>query len=531
MLLPAQHAHEETASSRQAELMDGLGNHTHAIATQSEMAQKFFNQGLALIYGFNHDEAARLFARAAEFDPQSPMPHWGIALALGPNYNLPPIADREAKAWTAVERAQELSKTAPENERAYVRALVNRYSKDPAEDRKKLAVAYSQAMKEVMQRFPDDLDAATLYAESLMNLKPWQLWSAEGQPAEGTLEIIDILERVLRRDPNHPGANHYYIHAMEASKTPERALPSALRLGSLMPGAGHIVHMPSHIFLRLGDYQSSVTVNETASAVDRAYIERTGAQGFYRLMYYSHNLHFVSYARMAQGRFNESLEWAQRLRKNVEGEVDGMPMIASYAVFEWLALTRFGRWNEMLAQPEPVEKNGFVHAMFHYARGLSFAGLGKTADAQAERERMGAAANRVPDSEMLMSNSSRSVLEIGMADLDARMARAKSDAESETLHLRRAVALQDKLNYMEPPEWHYPIREALGGALLRAGKAEEAEAVFRRDLEINPRSGRSLFGLLEALKMQQKSISAEWVKKEFSEAWKESPMDLRIADL
>ena len=219
------------------------------------MAQKFFDQGLALIFGFNHDEAARLFARAAELDPKSPMPHWGIALALGPNYNLPPMPEREEKAWKAIETAIELAKSAPANERAYVEALVKRYSKDPNEDRKQLGVAYKDAMGEVMRRYPDDLDAATLYAESLMNLRPWQLWSADGLPAEGTLEIIEVLEGVLRRDPNHPGANHYYIHAVEASKNPERALPSAMRLGSLMPGAGHIVHMPSHIFLRVGDHE------------------------------------------------------------------------------------------------------------------------------------------------------------------------------------------------------------------------------------------------------------------------------------
>lgn len=527
----AQHHHHEHQPSKPTELLEGLGNHVHPIATDSALAQKFFDQGLALIFGFNHDEAARLFARASELEPKSPMPHWGIALALGPNYNLPPMPEREEKAWRAIAKAKELATNAPENERAYVEALVTRYSKDPHEDRHKLAVAYKDAMKEVKECYPDDLDAATLYAEALMNLRPWQLWTADGLPAEGTLEIVEVLENVLRRDPNHPGANHYYIHAVEASKTPERALPSAMRLGSIMPGAGHIVHMPSHIFLRLGDFQSSATVNETASEVDRKYIERSGAKGVYPLMYYSHNLHFVSYARMMQGRYDDALDYARRLKRNVDGSIDEMPMIAPYGTFEWLILSRFAKWEELLAQPRPKEKNGFLNAMYHYSRGLAFAGLGRANEARVERGEMEGVSGQISEKEMLMINSARSVLAIGLADLDARIARAEVDTGTEIVHWRRAVDLQDKLSYMEPPEWHYPVREALGGALLRQGKPSEAEAVFRKDLEINPRNGRSLFGLLEALKVQKKSVSADWVKKEFTEAWKYSPASLTIEDL
>jgi tetratricopeptide (TPR) repeat protein len=495
------------------------------------MSQKFFDQGLALIFGFNHDEAARLFGRAAELDPRSPMPHWGIALALGPNYNMPPIPEREEKAWKAIEKAIELSRNGAANERAYIDALVRRYSKDPNVDRKQLGVAYKNAMGEVMRRYPDDLDAATLYAESMMNLRPWQLWNAEGEPAEGTLEILQVLEGVLRRDPNHPGANHYYIHAVEASKNPERALPSAMRLGGLMPGAGHIVHMPSHIYLRVGEMQEAAAVNVTASEVDRKYIERSGAKGVYPLMYYSHNLHFVSYARMMQGKFDEALDYARRLHKNVEGSVDEMPMIAPYGTFEWLVLTRFGKFNEMLNQPAPQEKNLYLHAMYRYARGVSYAGLGKVRDAEGERERMESTTSRIPESDSLMINSARKVLSVGLADLNARIARARNDGSKEIQYLQQAVALQDKLGYMEPPEWHYSVREAMGGALLRQGKAAEAEVVFRKDLEVNPRNGRSLFGLLEALKMQGKTVDAAWVQKEFKEAWKYAPIALKIAEL
>jgi tetratricopeptide (TPR) repeat protein len=531
LLIHAQHDHLTAGSTKPSELLEGLGNHIHPIATESQLAQTFFNQGIALIYGFNHDEAARLFARAAELDTNSPMPHWGIALALGPNYNLPAMPDREEKAWRAIETAVKLAKNAPENEQAYVSALVKRYSKDPNVDRNKLAVAYKDAMKQLMSRYPDDLDAAVMYAESMMNLRPWALWSADGTPAEGTLEILDVLESVMRRNPNHPGANHYYIHSVEASKNPERALPSANRLGSLMPGAGHMVHMPSHIYIRVGEHQLSATVNETAAEVDEKYIKRTGAKGIYPLMYYSHNLHFVSHARMMQGRYDEALEYSRRLRRNVDGAIDEMPMLSPYGSFEWMVLTRFGKWNEMLAQPEPKEKTAMMHAYYRYARGVSFAGMNKLSDARAERERLEALCGRIPEGEKLMINPARSIAAIALAELDARIARAAGDKEAELAHFRRAVEMQDKLGYMEPPEWHYPLREALGSALLREGKAAEAETVFRKDLGINPRNGRSLFGLLESLRAQENNASIDWVTQEYREAWKDSPLKLKIADL
>jgi tetratricopeptide (TPR) repeat protein len=530
-LVVAQHSHSEHESAKPAELLEGLGAHSHPISTKSELAQKFFDQGLALIYGFNHDEAARLFARAAELDPQSPMPHWGIALALGPNYNMPPQPDREEKAWKAIERAVALAERAPEQERAYVQALTTRYSKDPNVDRKQLAVQYREAMRKVHARYPDDLDAATLYAESIMNLRPWQLWSADGVPAEGTLEVLETLEGVLRRNPDHPGANHYYIHAVEASKNPERALPSAYRLGRLMPGAGHMVHMPSHIFIRTGDHELSASVNVTAAEVDRKYIERTGATGVYPLMYYSHNLHFVSYARMMQGRYDEAREYAKRLRKNVTGAIDEMPMLVPYGAFEWLVLTRFGKWNEMLAEPAPAEKAPALHAYYHYARGLAMAGLGRTSEVSAEAERMAAICSRIPEDQTFMINPVRNVLAVGQAELQARLARVKGDAAGEIAALRQAVELEDKLGYMEPPEWHYPVREALGAALLRNGRAAEAEAVFRRDLEINPRNGRSLFGLFESLKAQGNTVGAGFVEQELQAAWNSGAVKLEVGAL
>ncbi|MBC7927674.1 MAG: hypothetical protein H7039_18665 [Bryobacteraceae bacterium] len=528
----AQHQHHEAGQGpKPAELLEGLGNHSHPIRTTSTESQRFFDQGLALIYGFNHDEAARLFARAAELDPKSPMPHWGIALALGPNYNMPPMPEREKKAWEAIEQAVALSKAAPEAERDYVQALVRRYSRDPNADRKGLAVDYREAMRSVSAKHPDDLDAATLYAESIMNLRPWQLWSAAGEPAEGTLEAVGLLERVLRRNPEHPGANHYLIHALEASPAPERALPSATRLGSLMPGAGHMVHMPSHIYIRLGDYRRSVDVNVLAARVDENYIRRTGAKGAYPLMYYSHNLHFVSYAQMYQGREEDALDYARRLRGNVTGAIDDMSMLVPYGAFEWLVMTTFGRWDDILKQPEPKEKSAFLHALYRYARGAAFAGKGSAREAEAERERLQSLESRIPETETAMINNARSLVAIGLADLEARISRCKGDGASEVSHLKRAVEMQDRLAYMEPPEWHSNTRTALGGALLRAGKASEAEAVFRKDLELNPRNARSLFGLMKALEGQSKVDAVHWVKQEFSQAWENATASLTVESL
>jgi tetratricopeptide (TPR) repeat protein len=289
--------------------------------------------------------------------------------------------------------------------------------------------------------------------------------------------------------------------------------------------------MPSHIYIRVGDHELSATVNETAADVDKKYIERTGAKGIYPLMYYSHNLHFVSYARMAQGRFEDALDYSRRLRKNVDGAIDDMPMLAPYGAFQWMVLTRFGKWEEMLAEPEPKEKTAMMHAFYRYARGLAYAGLNKVPEARAERERMEAICARIPEEEKLMINTSRSVAAVGLADLDARIARAMKDGDAEIGNLNRAVELQDKLGYMEPPEWHYSMREALGAALLRQGKASEAETVFRKDLDMHPRSGRSLFGLMEALQMQKKSASLDWVKREFEDAWKHSAAPLKVEDL
>ncbi|MCX6605832.1 MAG: hypothetical protein NTV52_19865 [Acidobacteria bacterium] len=522
-----QHQHGDASAVRPAELLAGMGSHSHPIATKSALAQAFFDQGLALLYGFNHDEAARLFARAAELDPESPMPHWGIAYALGPNYNLPAMPEREEKAWEAIAKAGELAKRAPAREKAYVAALAQRYSKDPKADRSALAVRYAEAMGEVMRKFPDDLDAATLYAEAKMDLRPWQLWTSTGEPAPGTLEICQVLEGVLRRNPMHPGANHYYIHAVEASPQPERALPSAERLGGLTPGAGHLVHMPSHIYSRMGEFEKAAVVNEVASEVDREYVARSGAKGMYPLGYYSHNLHFVAYSRMMQGRYQDAREYAQRLRKNVAGAIDGMPMLGAYGAYEWLVLVRFEKWEELRKEATPTEKDLFLRAMYLYAQGAALAATGKADEAQRWQEMIKAIAKDMPAEAVAMFNPAKQVLALASMDLGARIARSRGERSLEVEQWKMAVELEDGLAYMEPPDWYYPTRESLGKALLRYGRAEEAEWVFRKDLEKNPRNGRSLAGLLESLRVQQKGESIVFVEKEFREAWRRADSPAR----
>ncbi|MGH9722454.1 MAG: tetratricopeptide repeat protein [Bryobacteraceae bacterium] len=524
-------SHHGAAAGKPATLMPGFGAVHHPISTSNPEAQRFFDQGLALIYGFNHDEAVRAFRRAAELDPRAAMPHWGIALALGPNYNLEAEPDRQKAAFDAVQKAAALSKNATAHDRAYVDAVAKRYASDPKADVKKLSVDYKDAMHEVMRRFPDDLDAATLYAESLMNLRPWQLWMPDGKPAEGTEEVVAVLESVLRRDPDHLGANHYYVHAVEASKRPERALPSANRLMRLAPASGHLVHMPGHIFLQLGDYETTARTNDLAAAADRKYISATGAMGVYPMMYYSHNLHFIAVARAGQGRLADARRAAAQLAQNVAPGVKDMPMLAGYLTIPYTILLRFARWDEILAEPAPQPPAPPLMAFWHYMRACAFGAIGKVGDAAAERGKYREAIKQVPpDTPFGPLNTAAAVFAVASASLDARVAQAEGRKGEAVDYWRRAVAAEEKLAYDEPPAWYYPVRESLGAAMLRNGDAAGAERVFREDLQRNPRNGRSLFGLLESLKAQKKDTEAQLVRRQFEAAWKQAEVTLRIID-
>jgi tetratricopeptide (TPR) repeat protein len=524
-------AAEPPPPTKAAGLIDGLGSLHHPIAIHAPLGQKLFDQGLTLVYGFNHDEAIRSFRRAAALDSEAVMPLWGIAYALGPNINLDVDPEREKAAYEATQKALRLAKGAPENERAYVEALAKRYSDDPNADLKKLSVDFANAMKELSERYPDDLDAATLYAESLMDLNPWKLWTPEGEPGENTEEILRVLESVLSRDPTHVGANHYYIHAVEASPHPERALASAARLEKLVPNAGHLVHMPSHIYMRTGFYAAAARQNEQAARVDEAYIKATNAQGVYPLMYYSHNLDFLAAAEAMAGRYAAARKAADELESVIKPVVKEMPM-AEFALARPILIDlRFRRFDPVLKRPEPAENLVLTRAVWHYARGVALAAKGHVDGALVERVALGIALGAVPEDAMWILNPAHDVLAVAPPALDARIAEAKGDREGAVAAWRKAVEAQDAIPYDEPPDWYYPVRESLGAALFLAGDKRGAEEVFREDLKRNPRNPRSLFGLWETLKAQKKSTDAEWLRRQFQEAWKGADVEIRMEDL
>jgi tetratricopeptide (TPR) repeat protein len=515
-------------------LMNGLGDLHHAVFTRNPEAQKFFDQGLRLVYAFNHDEAARSFQHAAELDSTMAMAYWGIAEAVGPNYNDPGNEPRRKQAYEAIQKAKQLSANSPANERAYIDALAQRYSNDPHADLRQLAVNYADAMREVAKKYPDDLDASVLFAESLMNLHPWGLWKTDGTPQENTPEIVSVLESVLRRDPNHLGAVHYYIHAVEASTNPDRALSEANRLASLAPGAGHIVHMPAHVYIRTGYYEDAIQTNEKAAAADRAYLQASGAQGIYPMMYYSHNLHFIAISAGMTGQYDEARKAADQLADNVRPHVKEVPPLEAFLAIPIAVQVRFHRWKDILQMPQPDASMNTVTSFWHFARGLAFANTGKLDQAEAEHKALAGIEAATPADaifSMPFNNKSRSILRIADDVLAARIACARKDNATEVRALRDAVATQDSLNYGEPPDWFFPVRESLGAALLEGGQAQEAEKVFRADLEQNPRNPRSLFGLQATLKSQGRTYDADMVEHQFQDAWKHADMKLTLAEL
>lgn len=520
--------------SRPARLLDGMGSLHHPISTSNQEAQRYFDQGLTLVYAFNHDEAARSFRRAAELDPKAAMPWWGLALALGPNYNLDVDLEREKAAFEAIQKARALASSGVQNERAYAEALAKRYSGDAKPDLKKLAQDYAHAMGELARHYPDDPDAATIYAESMMDLNPWGLWKLDGTPANNnTLTIISVLEDVLARYPDHVGANHYYIHAVEASAHPAWALPSAQLLPALVPNGGHLVHMPSHIYARVGEFDAAMKSNEAASAVDRAYIEAGAEHGVYPVMYYSHNLHFLTYAAMQQGNFAKAREAAEMLAENIRTRGQEMPeaMTAVFSAYHIEVLARFNRWDEVLALPQPHSTAPMLIKPWHFARGAAFAATGKLDDAAKEQKELEAGLQQIPDNLSGGFSPAKTILQLADTILSARIAGARGDHKAAIALWRKAVAMEDQLAYDEPPDWYYPVRESLGGALLRDGQSAEAEKTFREDLARNPRNGRSLYGLWMSLVAEKKTDDAEWARRQFEDAWKNSDTKLHIEGL
>jgi hypothetical protein len=523
-----------TAPQSTSDLIDGLGTHHHPITSSSPQAQQLFDQGFVLVYAFNHEEAVRSFQRAAMLDPAAAMPHWGIAWALGPNYNLDIDDPRARQATEAIARAKALATNASQAERDYIDAMAVRYSADPKADRPALARRYADAMRTLSQRYPDDLDAATLYVESLMNLRPWKLWTLDGKPAEDTERILQLLDAVLRRDPQHVGANHYYVHSIEASPSPERGLASAERLKTLAPAAGHLVHMPAHILARTGDHAGAAMANLAGATADRAYMSRVKPDSFYVMAYFSHNLHFLVDSHMMQGRFADARDVARELAERLVPHADMMPMIESMAVAPMNVLLRFGKYDDALALPAPPAERPVMTAWWHFTRGIAFARTGRIEQAVAERASLDGSISQVPGSALFGGTgleSATTVLQIAKVVLDARIAHARGQTDAALAHWQKAVAAVDQLPYDEPPVWFYPLRESLGAALLAANRAADAERVFREDLVRHPRNPRALFGLRESLRRQQKSADAEWVERAFSAAWKNADSMLSVDGL
>ena len=532
LALAAVQDHPHRYADGEARLLPGLGSTHRPIATRNEDAQKFFDQGLTLVYGFNHEEAIRSFRRAAELDPAATMPLWGIALALGPNINLDVDPDREREAHETAQRALKAAEAAPAAERAYAAALARRYSDDAKADLRALAVDYKNAMRDLVRQYPNDLDAATLYAESLMDLRPWKLWTNDGRPEEGTEELIAVLESVLKRDPQHVGANHYYVHAVEASQTPERALASAKRLETLVPLAGHLVHMPAHIYMRTGDYYGSLVANLRAVNVDREYFAATNAGGIYPLMYYNHNLDFAASSAMMTGQLVEADRNAQFLVREVTPALSDMAMLEPFAAKSLYVWLRFAKWDYVLELARPDPKRGILTVLYHFGRGVAFAKKGQTADAERERTAFREAGRTLPPDTPWNYNTAGDMMKVMDAVLDGRIASASGNDMAAVDALRRAVAAEDALNYDEPPDWYYPVRESLGAALLRALRFEEAERVFREDLRRNPHNPRSLFGLWQSLVLIGNTRAASMAEAEFKEAWKHADrnVELKLSD-
>ncbi|HEX4900260.1 MAG TPA: hypothetical protein VFV61_06980, partial [Pyrinomonadaceae bacterium] len=508
-----------SATGALAPRLQKLGNHTFPVSTKNRQAQLFMNQGLNLSYAFNHAEAGRAYREAARLDPNLAMAYWGEALALGPNINAPMSPDNEPKAVEVINKAVALKSKASPRERALIEALTHRYS-GRAEDRRARDVAYADAMRKVHLQFPNDQDIAMLYVESVMDLRPWGYWTRDGTPYDRTAEIVALTEKVIAQNPNHPGALHLYIHLMEAYAA-FKAEPAADRLLTLMPAAGHMVHMPAHIYQRVGRYADAARSNELAIAADEDYISQCRAQGLYPMAYYPHNLHFLWFAATADGRSQMAIQAARKAASRVDDEtLKAVPLLAGFRIVPYFALTRFGKWDEMLREPEPPAFSAYMRGQWHYARGTAFLGKGQTKEAEQELAKLKELMDdKSLDQPLFSPNTGHAILSIAEEVLAGEIAAAKQDYDEGINHLERAVRLEDALVYTEPAEFHYPPRQALGSVLLAANRAPEAETVYWEDLRRNRDNGWSLFGLMQALKAQGKNDDAALVEARFKKAW------------
>jgi tetratricopeptide (TPR) repeat protein len=502
-------------------LYTNLGSHHKPISTQVPAAQQYFDQGLRFVYGFNHAEAIRSFTRAAELDSTCAMCYWGIALAYGPHVNAPMDSASGVAAYAAAQKALTLTPHATASEKAYIEAVAQRYEATPPTDRARLDELYSRAMERLANAYPDDLDAATLYAESLMDLRPWNYWQADGTPYPGTDEIVRRLQRVLSSNPNHPGACHYYIHAVEAVN-PQAAVPCAERLADLMPGEGHMVHMPAHIYIRVGRWNDAVRANQHAIHTDEVFIEGQHPMGVYPLAYYPHNIHFLAFASTMAGRSAQAIEASNTLTSKVNLDAARqVGLLQEMLPYHALTLTTFGKWDEVLAEPLPPADIRFSYAMAHYARGVAHAAKGQWAEAQAALDTVTAINASTPQ-----GADGKTALSIAVHALSGEIAMRRGNHDAAITHFQEAVKIEDSGLYFEPPKWYYPIRHSLGAALLKTGRNAEAEKVYREDLKRFPENGWSLFGLAQALRAQGKNTEAAEADARFRRAWANTDVTL-----
>jgi len=523
---------QSTPTRPEAVRIPDLGHYHRPIETKSADAQSWFDQGLTLHYAFNHEEAIRSFRRAATIDPDCAMALWGMALAAGPNINNPEMDEAASKAaYSVVQKAVHLVQgRKPSVERDLVLALAKRYDWPPPADRSGLDQAFAEAMREVWTKYPNDPDVGTIYGESLMDLRPWDLWTAEGDPRPGTEEVVSVFETVIRICPDHPGANHYYVHTMEASSHPEKAIASANRLRDLVPGAGHLVHMPAHIDIRLGHYDDAVRANQKAIDADLRYVALVGRGGFYNL-YRAHNYHFLAYAAMFDGR----LEVAMKAARDMVAEIPPA-LVRQYPDFldAFLSvpihvMVRFGLWEELLLEPKPAADLPASVAFWHYGRTVAFSALGRVDEATAEFDAFRKAKAAVPASRLFGNNPASVLLDIADPMAEGELEYRRGNYDRAYALLREAVARDDALRYDEPWGWMQPIRHALGALLLEQGHVEEAEAVYREDLRRHPANGWSLNGLAECLTREGRTEEAKAMDAEFRAAWARSDIELRVS--
>jgi tetratricopeptide (TPR) repeat protein len=515
-------------------LYEGLGSYTRKVTTKSPEAQRYFDQGLALLHGFNHGAAIRSFEQAAEIDPECAMAHWGIALANGPHINVPFVPPPAAEqAWKELTLAQKYAPQATPLERELIAALAPRYADPQPQDRSPLDRAYADAMRKVWQAYPKDADVGTLFAEAMMDLRPWDLWTHDGEPQPGTEEIVATLDAVLKVNINHPLANHLYIHAIEASLHPERANAAADRLRNLQPGLAHNVHMPSHIDIRNGRWHDAIVANRKAIAASQRFREIAGPAHGPLLIYNAHNYHMLAYAAMMTGQRELAIGHIRSMVATFPEEFlkEFAPFVDAYVAMPYEVLLRFGRWDDVLAEPEHPEHLPFARAMRHVARGIAAAAKGDLDLAKAEQEEYLAAIARVPHEETAGPVPVHTILDVATPMLAGEILYREGKTDEGLTQLRDAVKAEDALRYIEPPAWFLPVRHALGAALMQSGRYAEAETVYREDLARQPGNGWSQFGLAESLRVRGQKEEAEKIGAEFKKTWRDADTEIKSSCL